>query len=135
MPAEVRPFRILVLDDNRDAAIVLVMLLIRHGYESIAIHSGADAIDAAERFRPDCLISDIAMPVVDGYEVARRFPSHEVHGRVSLIALSALAETDETLKAGFDFHLTKPVSSASLLSLLDQISGRVLERLDGSNQP
>jgi CheY-like chemotaxis protein len=84
------------------------------GYDSIAIHDGADAIDAAERFRPDCLISDITVPGVDGYEVARRFRSHDIFSPVILIAHSACEDGEKVRAAGFDHHLVKPVSASEL---------------------
>ncbi|OAI54411.1 hypothetical protein AYO47_02885 [Planctomyces sp. SCGC AG-212-M04] len=113
-----------MLDDNKDAALVLVILLIRYGYDSIAIHNGADAIDAAERFRPDCLISDIAMPGVEGYEVARRFRSHDTLSRTTLIAPSAFGDSGKVQASGFDHHLVKPVAASELTRVLSDVRTR-----------
>jgi two-component system CheB/CheR fusion protein len=118
MAAAERRLRVLVVEDNRDAATVLVRLLQHSGFDAEAVYNGLDAIGAAERFQPDCVLSDIGLPGLDGYDVARQFRSHNSLNRVALIALSAYDESAKMRAAGFDHHMLKPVSAAALFRAL-----------------
>lgn len=115
------PFRILIVDDNRGGADILAKLLRIRGHEVHAVYSGSDAIEAAEHFRPDCIVSDIGMPEVDGYEVARRLRSHESFKRTPLVALTAYSDAAKAKTAGFDHHLVKPVNSGVIARLIKDI--------------
>jgi signal transduction histidine kinase/ActR/RegA family two-component response regulator len=113
--------RVLVVDDNRDAADSLGMLLEALGAQVSVVHSGPEALDAFARFRPALVLLDIGMPGMDGYEVARRmrasFPEH----RASIVALTGWGQEEDRRRAraaGFDHHLTKPADMEDLQGLL-----------------
>jgi len=122
MPSDVSvvPRRVLVVDDNRDAAESLAVLLRRMGLEVNVAYSGPAALDALVEFDPEVIFLDIGMPVMDGYEAVRRIRD-EAGGRDRLIiALTGWGQEDDRRKsreAGFDYHLTKPVDLAHLQSL------------------
>lgn len=111
--------RILVVDDNRDAAQGLYMLLQQTGAQVRMVHDGPDALAMAAEFEPDLIFMDLSMPDMNGLEVARtmrRIPSLR---HVCLVAVTGWdQETEPTEAAGFDFHLVKPVSFAELARVL-----------------
>ncbi len=112
--------RVLIADDNRDAADTLCRMLALYGYEVRAAYDGASAVEVSESFRPHVAVLDIGMPARSGYDVARELRTRQ--GRdVRLIALTGWG-SDEDVKrareAGFDHHLTKPVEPAVLGRLL-----------------
>jgi two-component system CheB/CheR fusion protein len=113
----VAPRRILIADDNRDSADSLCMLLKLSGHEVHVANSGAEAIDAANRVRPDIGVFDIGMPDMTGYEVAERI-RHEAWGeRMTLIAVTGWGQDSDkrrALAAGFDHHMTKPIDPDKL---------------------
>ena len=113
--------KILVVDDNRDAANTLGMLLTMLGSHVEVVYSGAAALRACEKNPPDLVFLDLGMPQMDGYEVARllrRMP----HGQtIRIVALSGWGQErdrSETAAAGFDHHLIKPADIAALQSVL-----------------
>ncbi|HET6574058.1 MAG TPA: chemotaxis protein CheB [Fimbriiglobus sp.] len=115
------PRRVLVVDDNVDAAQSEAVLLRMSGHEVHVAHSGPDALEAAAAFRPEVVLLDIGMPGMDGYEAARqlrRLPGLEA---VKLVALSGYG-TDEdrhrSAAAGFDAHLVKPADPVALTKFL-----------------
>jgi two-component system CheB/CheR fusion protein len=117
-PGEKRaPLRILIADDNRDAAESLGMLLKLSGHEIEIAHSGGAAFAVAGTFRPQIGIIDIGMPDMNGYEVVRRI-RHEAWGeKMTLIAVTGWGQADDkrrALAAGFDQHMTKPVDPEEL---------------------
>jgi CheY-like chemotaxis protein len=106
------PVRILIADDNRDAADTMGMLLELDGHEVIVAHSGNQALELGRQRRPDVVILDIGMPDVNGYEVARTARSEDWGRSAYLIALTGWGQADDKERArmaGFDRHLTKPV--------------------------
>jgi CheY-like chemotaxis protein len=111
-------FRVLVVDDNRDAAQLLALLLRKSGHDVLTAYGGAEALEVADDFRPECVISDIGMPGVDGYELARRFRSDQRFKEIPLIALTAYTDSEKVLNAGFDHHLVKPVNMAAIVPLI-----------------
>jgi PAS domain S-box-containing protein len=117
--------RVLVVDDNVDAAVVLMRLLERHGYQAMAVHDGAAALNQAEGFRPDVILLDIGMPGMNGLEVARRLRERNREPRPFIVAVTGWGkEEDESRsrEAGFDLHLVKPVEEEKLLEVLgDQV--------------
>lgn len=119
--------RILVVDDNRDAAESLAALLGLMGAETAVAFSGTDALDKAEQFHPTFGILDIGMPGMDGCELARRFRAHpRLHG-LGLIALTGWGQPDDRLRiarAGFDHHMLKPVDVEELSSVLRRLGQR-----------
>jgi CheY-like chemotaxis protein len=122
VPDAARASRVLVVDDNRDAAIMLAELLVAYGYDARAAHDAASALDLGERFDPDLALLDIGLPLVDGYELARRFLAHPVLRRTRLIALTGYGQEQDRRQAdaaGFRGHLVKPVDVDKLRALLD----------------
>jgi signal transduction histidine kinase len=115
------PRRILVVDDNVDAALTLAELLTLEGHETHVAHDGPAAVDAARRLSPDVAILDIGLPGFDGFEVARRLRADPALRRVLLVALSGWVQPDDRARsreAGFDHHLAKPIQLRSLESVL-----------------
>jgi signal transduction histidine kinase/ActR/RegA family two-component response regulator len=113
--------RILLADDNSDAARALALTLEMDKHEVIVAHDGEEVLALFSRVHPDLVLLDIGMPRMSGYEVARRIRSESENGHVTLIAVSAWArETDRSLakEAGFDHHLAKPVDPEELVRLL-----------------
>jgi len=117
-----RSVRVLLVEDNRDTADMLAKLLTRSGYEVRKVYSGLDAIGAAEAFAPDCIVSDIGLPGVDGYTLAERFRRHDSFNRTPLIALTAYAEPERAKSAGFDKHLVKPAGLRTLAELINELT-------------
>jgi signal transduction histidine kinase/ActR/RegA family two-component response regulator len=115
------PRRVLVVDDNHDAADSLGTLLKMIGADVRVVYSGPDALKALETFKPAVILLDIGMPGMDGHEVARRIRSQPQAGDVTLIALTGWGhERDRNLSqtAGFDYHLIKPADLSALETLL-----------------
>lgn len=113
--------RILVVDDNRDAAESLAMLLEMNGHTGIVAYDGASALEKAEKTRPHVALVDIGMPAMNGYEVARRISSAGWGGETLLVAVTgwgAKSDRAQSREAGFAYHLTKPVDYDTLASLL-----------------
>jgi PAS domain S-box-containing protein len=113
--------RILVVDDNKDAAESLAMLLQMTGSVVKTAFDGPDALDALDAFDPEIVLLDIGMPGMDGYEVARRMRARARGKDVMLVALTGWGQAEDkrrALEAGFDLHLTKPVDPATLYSVL-----------------
>ncbi len=113
--------RILVVDDNVDAAESLAMLLELGGHRVRVAHDGLSALAVAEAEPPDVAFLDIGMPGMDGYELARRFRAHSGLRDVMLVALTGWGQEDDrrrTKEAGFDLHEVKPVAYETLLALL-----------------
>ncbi len=119
--------RILVVDDNRDAAESLVMLLTLTGNEMRAAYDGIEAVEAAATFKPDVVLLDIGLPKLNGYEVARRLRQQPGGKDRVLIALTGWGQDEDRQKskdAGFDAHLVKPVDHAALQELLSKLGSR-----------
>ncbi len=115
------PRRILVVDDNADAALTLAELLALEGHETYVAHDGPAAVDAARRLHPDVAILDIGLPGFDGLEVARRLRADPALKGILLVALSGWVHPDDrerTREAGFDHHVAKPVEFESLERIL-----------------
>ena len=121
------PQRILVVDDNQDAAESLTVLLQIAGHDVHNAFDGEAAVSVAQLVRPDVVILDLGMPVVSGYEVARRIREQPWGSLVYLVALSGWGEVDERLRtraAGFDAHLVKPIAPETLDELLATTTDR-----------
>jgi signal transduction histidine kinase len=120
-PAQDRQkLKILVVDDNRDAASSLSMLLELMGHEVRIAYDGENAVRLADEFRPRIVLLDLGMPKVDGYEACRRIRSHAWGADMTLIAVTGWGQDEDRRKsmaAGFDGHLVKPVSPETLLQL------------------
>ena len=111
------PRRILVVDDNHDAAESLAMLLAMDGHSVATANLPQDALERVESFRPDIVLLDIGLPDIDGYEVARRIRALPQLANVRLVALTGYGQVEDkrrTEAAGFDNHLVKPVDVTTL---------------------
>jgi PAS domain S-box-containing protein len=125
-PAPSSSRRILVVDDQRDVADNLAMLLRVMGNDVQTVYDGLAALDLVESFRPEVVILDLGMPGMDGYETARRIRLHRPPGDLVLAALSGWGQEEHrrrTREAGFDHHLVKPADANALRELLE-VSGQ-----------
>ena len=119
-PGRDTPRRIVVIDDNTDAAESLAMLLRLKGHEVHVAYDGPGGVALALKTRPDCVLVDIGLPGIDGYEVAKRLRAQE-GGRMLLVALTGYGQEEDRIRsgqAGFDHHLVKPVAQNVLEDLL-----------------
>jgi signal transduction histidine kinase len=113
--------RVLVVDDNRDAAVALASFLSAEGHAATVVHSGHEAVRYALQLRPDVVILDLGMPDVDGYEAARRIRA-AVSPPPLLVAVSGWGQEDDrrhSAAAGFDHHLVKPADGTEVVGLID----------------
>jgi signal transduction histidine kinase/ActR/RegA family two-component response regulator len=112
--------RILVVDDNQDAANTLALVLSFHKHVTEVASNGPDALAATERFEPEIVLLDIGLPEMDGYEVARRLRQARRGDEMLLVAITGYGQPSDrqcSQEAGFDHHLVKPVDVPQLLRL------------------
>jgi PAS domain S-box-containing protein len=115
------PRRILVVDDNTDAASSLAMLLKITGNEAHTANDGLEAVEAAEKFRPDVVLLDIGLPKLNGYDACRRIREQPWGKNMVMVALTGWGQEEDRRKStesGFDAHMVKPVDYAALMKLL-----------------
>lgn len=131
-PATVSPVRLLVADDNRDSADSLAMLLRVHGHDVHTAYDGVDAVNTADRLRPDAVLLDIGMPRLNGYDACRQIRQSAWGRDVLLIAMTGWGQANDrrrTVDVGFDAHLVKPVDPQELIALLaTRQPGSAMER-------
>lgn len=133
-PAGLR--RILVVDDNEDAANALGDLLEMWGNDVRIANDGETAIGVAEEFRPDLVVMDIGMPQLNGYETARRIRQHPWGQGMVLVALTGWGREEDRRKssdAGFEHHLVKPVATDALQKLLTRLKAATPELEQNTN--
>ncbi|MDB6161865.1 MAG: histidine kinase [Gammaproteobacteria bacterium] len=121
MPAGERPMRILVVDDNVDAADSIALLLGMDGFDARSVHGSLAALDTVGSFKPDVVLLDIGLPVLDGYEVAQRLRVFRWEQPIRIVALSGYgqqADREKAARAGFDDYLVKPVEPTALTEFL-----------------
>jgi CheY-like chemotaxis protein len=119
-----RPLKILVVDDNLDAAETLTRLLQHLGHEVETCHDGNDACTKVAANGPDAVFMDIGMPIMNGYDAARQIRSQPAGKDVVLIALTGWGQNEDRRKteaAGFDRHIVKPVTLAQIESILGDL--------------
>ena len=117
--------RLLVVDDNRDAANSLAMLMRLQGHEVRVAFSGLAALEMLKAYEPDLAFLDIGMPGMDGYEVARRIRGQDGRGNTVLAALTGWGQQEDrrrTAEAGFDYHLVKPPEPKTIEELIARLS-------------
>jgi CheY-like chemotaxis protein len=115
------PARVMIVDDNRDAAEMLAEILGSAGFTTLALLNAEALLDRLTEFQPDVILIDIGLPGVDGYELARRVRAQEDYQDVRLIAITGYSQESDrqrALGAGFNDHLVKPVDMKHLESLL-----------------
>jgi signal transduction histidine kinase/ActR/RegA family two-component response regulator len=121
--------RILVVDDLRESALTLARMLRAIGQDVATAHDGQSALNHVSEAKPEVVFLDIAMPSMNGYEVARRIRALSEIEPPVLIALTGYGQDDDRRRAreaGFDFHLTKPTSIEQLTSILSRANGPVV---------
>ncbi|WP_429477966.1 ATP-binding protein [Paraburkholderia atlantica] len=124
LPASDR-LRVLIVDDNSDAAVSLAMILDAHDVRTA--HTGEDALQIAAAFDPQIVFLDLGLPGISGYEVARRLRDHQAAGkRLEIVAVSGYGQPEDvahSAEAGCDAHLVKPVDIEELLAIIRRITG------------
>jgi signal transduction histidine kinase len=120
-PAPTRPLKVLVIDDNVPVAQTVGWMLEEIGHQYHLVHDGREALQAAREFRPDAILLDIGLPVMDGYAVCRAFRQNDLFKDALIIAQTGWGQQrDKALasEAGFDHHLVKPVAYDDLERIL-----------------
>ncbi len=120
-----RSLHVLVVDDNQDAAKSIAMLLRMLGHDTRVAHDGTSAMQAALEFVPQVMLLDIGLPVIDGYEVAKRIRQETSLENVVLVALTGYGQESDrrrTREAGFNHHLVKPADFANVQSILSAVA-------------
>jgi CheY-like chemotaxis protein len=113
--------KILVVDDNIDAAETMALLLSTMGHEAKAAHEGKTGLKLAEEYRPEIILLDIGLPGLNGYEVVQKIKSTEWGKRIKVVAVTGWGQEEDkrrAAEAGFDLHLTKPVNPAEIEKIL-----------------
>ena len=129
--------RVLVVDDNRDAAHTLVRLLNVLGVSAAEAHSGAAALAAIENQRPELVFLDLGMPGMDGVETGQQIQARLRGTAITLVAITGLGQEQDrqrTLAAGFAAHLVKPVDLALLEKTLDRFLAHSTGRSTGKSR-
>jgi PAS domain S-box-containing protein len=119
--------RILIVDDNRDGAASLGMMLTLQGHDTRTAHDGLEALELAEVFRPDVVLLDIGLPKLNGYEAARRIREQPWGRDMVLIAVTGWGQEEDkrrSMEAGFNLHMVKPVAPTDLETLLASLERR-----------
>jgi two-component system cell cycle response regulator DivK len=122
----VRGRRILVVEDTEDNCRIMHDLLTSAGFESLEAHDGEAAVLAAAQFRPDLIMMDIQLPVLDGYEATRRIKADAALRHIPIIAVTSYALSGDEEKAriaGCDGYIAKPFSPRQLLATLREFLG------------
>jgi PAS domain S-box-containing protein len=117
--------RVMVVDDNEDAAQMLGMLLLSSGHEVLTVHDGPSTLTAAQDFLPDVVLLDIGLPGMDGFEVAKKMREQVTFKDVVLIAMTGYGQVSDrqrSKEAGFDHHLVKPPDFKKLQQILEAVS-------------
>lgn len=119
--------RVLVVDDNRDAAKSLAMMLKLMGNETKTAHDGLEALDVAAAYQPDLILLDIGMPKLNGYDTARHIREQPWSKGVVLVALTGWGQDEDRRKsqeAGFDLHMIKPIEPSALEKILASLKSQ-----------
>jgi len=116
--------RILVVDDHRDSADTLAILLTIMGHDVRTAYDGQEAIELAAQYRPEVVLLDIGLPAKSGYDVARELRNAHDRSQLILIAVSGYGQDDDRRRgreAGFDHHLVKPVRPEELKAIIGSL--------------
>jgi CheY-like chemotaxis protein len=115
-------WRVLVVDDNVDAANMITVMLQHYGHQTETVYSAQSALEMAVEYRPDFVMLDIGLPGMDGYEVARRLRQISELKDTRLIAATGYGQDSDRQRseeAGFDYHLVKPIDPEKLQAVLE----------------
>src|SRR5262249_30603710 len=115
------PRRFLIVDDNKDAAMALSVLLRLSGHETEVAHDGLQAVEVAEMFQPEIILLDIGLPKWKGYDACRRIREQTWGKNMLIVAVTGWGQEEDRRKAqeaGFDFHMVKPVNYKTLMAIL-----------------
>jgi CheY-like chemotaxis protein len=118
------PKRVLVVDDNKDAAESMSMLLEMWGHQVVYAYDGPTALETARKWQPEAVFLDIGLPGMDGYQVAERLRELPQGKDAILIAITGYGHDDDrrrSRRAGIDHHLVKPVAPDALRCLIDSL--------------
>jgi CheY-like chemotaxis protein len=116
--------RVLVVDDNHEAAEALAKIVELLGHEGHVATNGEEAIEAAERFRPQFIFLDIGLPIINGYDVASYIREQPWGRRMNLVALTGYSQEQDRIRSmdsGFDQHIVKPIDLATIRRVLNNI--------------
>lgn len=130
--------RLIIVDDNRDCADSLAILLQYDGYDVRVAYDGQSALDIITTFCPHVAILDLGMPRLDGYEVARRIREKHDRCRITLVAITAWGDDVErrrTKEAGFEHHLSKPAEIDDVRRVLAKYVSQSRARSQCCSQP
>ena len=119
------PKRILVIDDNYDAADLVAELLQLHGHHVLTAYSGNEGLDKAFTFLPHLILLDLGMPGMDGYEVAASLRGTAGFKQPYIVAYTAwndMATRDKVMAGGFDHHMTKPANFSEIVALVERMA-------------
>lgn len=134
----VSPIQVMCVDDNHDAVESLAMILRLVGCEVSVFYNAPNAIEAAARSQPDVCVSDISMPGVSGYELARQLRASTTGKPLFLIALTARTSDEDrkrSYEAGFDLHMNKPADPLDLISMVRTHGARIAARRCSESPP
>ncbi|MEJ1966331.1 MAG: ATP-binding protein [Gammaproteobacteria bacterium] len=137
-PADARSLRILIVDDNVDAADSIAMLLSMEGHETRSVNTARAALLAVPDFKPEVVLLDIGLPEMDGYEVARHLRSQGSAHRMRLVAVTGYGQPADRLRAheaGFDEHMVKPVEPTVLQDFLRAVQSERMVQADSRESP
>jgi CheY-like chemotaxis protein len=116
------PLKVLVVEDNEDAAQSLMQMLELNGYDVALAKTGPEGVDIAQGFNPDVILCDIGLPGFDGYEVARRLRHSDICSGVLLVAVTGYGQESDrknAFDAGYNVHVTKPADPRTLVRILE----------------
>lgn len=118
--------RVLIVEDNRDTARTLQLVLRRYGHDVEVAHTGRAGVEAARAWRPEVLLCDLGLPEMDGFEVANAVRQDPLMSSMRLIAITGYGRPEDrrrSREAGFELHMTKPVDPKELQLILAQTNG------------
>jgi len=130
-PPTLTPRRFLIVDDSKDAAMSLAMLLKMSGNETRIAYDGLQAVEAARQFHPDVVLLDIGLPKLNGYDACRRIREQPEGKDMVMVALTGWGQEEDRRKShedGVDYHIVKPVDYRVLMSLLAEKLAREVEK-------
>ena len=123
-PSRVMTERILIVDDEPSIVLSLEFLLQNEGYETASAHNGSEALQCAAAFRPQLIVLDVMLPVIDGFEVCRQLRADPAHAGLKILLLTArgrAAEVERGIHLGADLYMTKPFATRDLVATVREL--------------